>query len=110
MCTTGYRLNLEHEVRKGMRYREIWQETEDRNRRVREAGYNLMIIKEHEIARQLKANPEMAAWFAQYDDQPGDDLTLRHGIFGGRTGANSLLVELVEDSEYEIVAKDFVSM
>ncbi|XP_067685645.1 uncharacterized protein [Haliotis asinina] len=87
---------------------ELYALTMKRNTAIKEKGYNLVTLWEHEFRQQLKTNPELKNYVAILDLQ--QRLDPRDSFFGGRTNASkSKLFHEAGDGE-DILYYDFTSL
>ncbi|XP_046569532.1 uncharacterized protein LOC124277858 [Haliotis rubra] len=85
---------------------ELYALTMKRNATIKQKGYELVTLWEHEFRQQLKTKPELKTYVATIDLQ--ERLDPRDSFFGGRTNASKLFYETEEKEN--ILYMDFTSL
>uniref|UniRef100_A0A8W8IHN1 DNA-directed DNA polymerase n=1 Tax=Magallana gigas TaxID=29159 RepID=A0A8W8IHN1_MAGGI len=108
---TNYRCDGFVENPKGKRtiyefYDELFKITKKRERELKELGYNLVVVWEHQFRYQLEKNADLQQFINTLDLQ--DRLVPRDSFFGGRTNAIKLHYKAKEDETIQYY--DFTSL
>ncbi|XP_067678388.1 uncharacterized protein [Haliotis asinina] len=85
---------------------ELYALTCKKSHLLKQKGYKVIVIWEHEFHQQLKDKPDMKAFVSTLDIQ--DRLEPRDSFFGGRTNASTLHYKVKESEEIHYV--DFTSL
>lgn len=84
----------------------LYKMTKKRERELKNLGYNLIIVWEHQFQNQLDKNPELQQFVSKLDLQ--ERLDPRDSFFGGRTNAVKLHYTAKEDEKIQYY--DFTSL
>lgn len=103
---TYYVINPKSKNHDEMRIRK--EKTINKNKAIKEAGYNLIVMRECDFRMKLKANPELNAKLDSHPMVYDEPLEPRDAFYGGRTNANTLYFK--SDGETKMHYLDIMSL
>lgn len=84
------------------------EETITKHRKIKEAGYNLIVMCECDFSKKLKDNPDLAQKLKNHPMVALEPLNPRDAFYGGRTNANTLYFKA--DSNTKMYYYDICSL